>query len=163
MQRYQFKITVDTQFDTHRADGSIYEISTFFRIVFAAMRYQHTRLAAIRIGYGKRQGIANANFGLLFGQVFKVLRPDVLAVDNDQVFLATGDDQAAVDKLADIARVEPALFRQHLASFQWRVEVTGGDAAAAQKDGSAAAFTQDVTRVITNLNGIARQGFTTLV
>ena len=41
--------------------------------------------------------------------MLEVLRPDVAAVDNDEVFLASGDGEYPVRQVADIAGVQPAV------------------------------------------------------
>ena len=42
----------------------------------------------------------------------EILRPDVAAADDDQVLAATGDHELAVDEVAEIAGVEPAVLEQ---------------------------------------------------
>ncbi len=82
----------------------------------------------------ERGDVAGADLGerLLDGPL-QVLRPDVAAVDDDQVLGPAGDRQRAVQQVAEVAGVEPALGRQHRGGVRRPAVVAAHQAGAAHQ------------------------------
>ena len=71
--------------------------------------HQHDDFLAQRRLGREGAGIAAAQPRQRLDRPFDVLRPDVAAVDDDQVLGAAGDHQLAVAPVAEVAGVEPAV------------------------------------------------------
>ena len=55
------------------------------RVLLATLHDEHGDFGTVLGRNRERRGILGAHFGLLLGQVFQILRPDVAAVDDQQV------------------------------------------------------------------------------
>ena len=71
--------------------------------------HQHDDFLALLRLDREGAGIAAAQARQRLDRPFDVLRPDVAAVDDDQVLGAAGDDDLAVAPVAEVAGVEPAV------------------------------------------------------
>ena len=71
-------------------------------------------LGAVRAGDRERRHIAGAHAGQLFERPFDVLGPDIAPVADNQILDSSGDDQGAVDHVAHVAGIEPAVLRDRL-------------------------------------------------
>ena len=65
---------------------------------------------ATRLGRrGESQRVTRTQLGLRLGQPFQILRPDVAAVDDDQILGPPGHHDSTPDSIAEIAGIEPAV------------------------------------------------------
>src|SRR5262249_40762534 len=92
---------------------------------------------------------------------FDVLRPDVAAVDDDQVLGAARHDDLSVEGVAEIAGVEPTVRRQHFTRCLGLTEVARHDAGALNEDPADLAVRQDTTVFAAHFQPMARQHSTT--
>ena len=127
------------------------------RVTLAALHHEHAHLFAVCIGSRKCHGVAGAHFRLRFRHVFQVLRPDIATVDNDEVFLASGDGEHAIHHVADIAGIQPAVVAECVAGFFRQVEVPGHDARAAQVNDASLPVAEDFA-VVANFDFKVGQG-----
>src|SRR3546814_6050535 len=72
----------------------------------------HHRLVVVLSDHRECRRVTLAETGQPFDRPFDVLRPDVPAIGDDQVLAAPGDDELAVDRVAEIARIEPTVGRK---------------------------------------------------
>ena len=105
---------LDTQFLADQATQPSDEIGPALVVAQAALDDQHGHFGTVRPRSRERECIAGPDLGLLLGEVLQVLRPDVPAVDDDDVFLPARDDDVLADAVTNVAGVEPAIVRQHL-------------------------------------------------
>lgn len=56
-------------------------------------------------GGNKSNRIARMNFRFLFRYIFNILRPDITATNNNQIFNASGDIQITVQQITEVAGV----------------------------------------------------------
>ena len=57
------------------------------------------------LGGNKSNRIARMNFRFLFRNIFNILRPDITATNNNQIFNASGDIQITVQQITEVAGV----------------------------------------------------------
>src|SRR6056297_344601 len=112
------------------------------RILLTALDDQNGDLGPVLRRNRECRSVLGANFGLLLGQVFEILRPDVAAVDDQQVLGTPGDEQRIAGAIADVAGIEPVAFAQRLARRFRIVGIAGHDARAAKEDGAALPFVE---------------------
>lgn len=109
MRRHQFDVAVDAHLETHQMRQAVDERQALADIRFARLHHQHADLARLGSRHRECKSVADPGFLLMLRKILEVLRPDIAAVDDDQVFLASGDDQTAVDRVSNVAGVEPPI------------------------------------------------------
>ncbi len=62
-----------------------------------ALHDQHGQLGPVAAGHRERGCVGGTHFGLHLGQVLEILRPDVAAVDDQQILGAAGEIQRTID------------------------------------------------------------------
>src|SRR4029453_4447675 len=105
---------------------------------------------------GEGAGIAAAQVRQRLDRPFDVLRPDVAAVDDDQVLGPAGDDQLAVAPVAEVAGVEPAI-DQHGGTGLGPAEISGHDARPLDEQPADAALAGNDAVAIADLDAMAGQ------
>src|SRR3546814_16865978 len=69
---------------------------------------------------GEGGGVAAAQLGQLLNRPFDVLRPDVPAVDDDQILGVNGDDDLLVDGVAEIRSEERSVGKECVSTCRSR-------------------------------------------
>ena len=87
----QFYVAVETHFHAHERREAAHQVVAHARIPLTTLHQQHTELFAFTVRRGKCHCVAGPNFGLSFGNVLKILGPNITPVNNDQVFLAASN------------------------------------------------------------------------
>ncbi len=64
------------------------------------------------LGGNKSNRIARMNFRFLFRNIFNILRPDITATNNNQIFNASGDIQITVQQITEVPRCLTSPSRQ---------------------------------------------------
>jgi len=100
--------------------------------------------------------IAGTDFRLGFRDVLDILRPDIAAANDDQIFLAAGDVQIAVQQIAQIAGVHPAGHLDLLLGFVV-AEIAVHQAGAGNRDMTDLAFRQRLPGFAADLDAVAGQ------
>src|SRR4029453_15645981 len=104
---------------------------------------------------GEGAGIAAAQVLQRLDRPFDVLRPDVAAVDDDEVLGPAGDDELAIAPVAEIAGIEPSV-GQGAGAFLHLAEIASHDAAAAHEQPTYVALAERVAGVAACLDAIFR-------
>src|SRR5207253_2853623 len=93
----------------------------------------------------------------LFRSPLDVLRPDIAAIDDDQVLGTAGDDDFSVERVAQVAGVEPAVGGQNLAGGIGFAEVASHDAGTLDEDAADLAIGEHFAALVAHLQLMARQ------
>ena len=134
---HELHLAIQTQFHADQGRQATLEVGTPGRVCLTTLDQQDASLIPIRARRRESECIAYAHFRLRFGNMLQVLRPDIAAMDDDQVLLAPGDGDHAIDQVTDIPGVEPAVLRQGIGRLRREIEVPGHDAGTTHMDDTA--------------------------
>ena len=132
------------------------ELFALRRFADPALHQDDHRLAVILVD---REGgdVAAPQVGQLLRRPFQVLRPDVAAVEDDEVLGAAGDHDLVVEQVAEVAGLQPAVGAQHLGGHLGLLVIAAHDARAAEEDVAHAALRQHAAGIVANLERVALQ------
>src|SRR6185436_1389954 len=101
--------------------------------------------------------IARAQSRQLFHRPLDILRPDVAAVDDDQILGPAGNDNRTFDQVAHVAGIKPTIRRDHLLGGLGLVEVASHQAWALDEDAADLAIGQGLPVFTTDFQLMLRQ------
>src|SRR3546814_2426746 len=92
---------------------TLFPYTTLFRSRVVQAALQHDDYALVVVGLDDREAgdVAAAHILERFHRPLDVLRPDIQAVEDHQVLAPPGHHQTAVDHVAEVAGIEPAVGR----------------------------------------------------
>src|SRR6056297_3739017 len=157
VQRYQFDQAGDAELGLDLLLQTLYQAGLTKWILFAALNDQHGDFGTVLGRNRECRSVLGANFGLLLGQVLQILRPDVAAVDDQQVLCTARDEKGIAGPIAHVPGIEPSVVRQGCTGRFRIVGIAGHDARAAQEDCAAMALLENATALVANLDLVIGQ------